>query len=43
MATGDQIVTASWDRTANVYDAATGELLQSLVGKLMITYLEMNL
>ncbi|XP_014666900.1 PREDICTED: WD repeat-containing protein 37-like [Priapulus caudatus] len=32
MAAGDQIVTASWDRAANVYDAATGELLQSLVG-----------
>lgn len=32
MATGDQIVTASWDRTANVYDVSTSELLHSLAG-----------
>ena len=31
---GDQVITASWDRTANLYDAETGELLQSLSGKL---------
>lgn len=29
---GDQIITASWDRTANLYDVETGELVQSLGG-----------
>ena len=29
---GDQAVTASWDRTANIWDVNTGELLHSLVG-----------
>jgi len=31
---GDQVVTASWDRTASLYDANTGESLQSLTGNL---------
>lgn len=30
--TGDQIITASWDRTASLYDLETGELVQSLSG-----------
>lgn len=30
---GDQVITASWDRTANLYDTQTGELLNMLVGK----------
>lgn len=29
---GDQAITASWDRTANIWDVNTGELLHSLVG-----------
>ncbi|KAK6635541.1 hypothetical protein RUM44_000793 [Polyplax serrata] len=29
---GDQIITASWDRTASLYDVETGELVQSLGG-----------
>ncbi|XP_046996838.1 WD repeat-containing protein 37 isoform X1 [Schistocerca americana] len=29
---GEQVITASWDRTANLYDVETGELLQSLGG-----------
>ncbi|XP_066977066.1 WD repeat-containing protein 37 isoform X2 [Macrobrachium rosenbergii] len=29
---GDQAITAAWDRTANLYDAHTGELLSQLVG-----------
>lgn len=28
----DQIITASWDRTASLYDVETGELLHSLIG-----------
>jgi len=33
---GDQIITASWDRTANLYDVETSELLNSLTGTLYI-------
>lgn len=29
---GDQAITASWDRTANLYDTHTGELLSQLIG-----------
>jgi len=29
---GTQIVSASWDRTANIYDAETGALVNSLTG-----------
>ncbi len=32
IAGGDQAVTASWDRTANIWDVTTGELLHQLVG-----------
>ncbi len=32
-ATGSQIVTASMDRTAKIWDASTRELLQTLKGK----------
>ncbi|XP_035220269.1 WD repeat-containing protein 37-like isoform X2 [Stegodyphus dumicola] len=32
LAGGDQVITASWDRTANVYDVQTGELVTQLVG-----------
>jgi len=34
---GEQIITASWDRTANLYDVETGGLLNSLTGKLSVT------
>ena len=30
---GDQAITAAWDRTANLYDAHTGELLSQLIGE----------
>lgn len=29
---GDQVITASWDRSANLYDVETGELVQCLTG-----------
>ncbi|KAK3853554.1 hypothetical protein Pcinc_039913 [Petrolisthes cinctipes] len=29
---GDQAITAAWDRTANLYDAHTGDLLSQLIG-----------
>ncbi|XP_047490920.1 LOW QUALITY PROTEIN: WD repeat-containing protein 37-like [Penaeus chinensis] len=29
---GDQAITAAWDRTSNLYDAHTGELLSQLIG-----------
>ena len=32
IAGGEQAVTASWDRTANIWDVTTGELLHQLVG-----------
>lgn len=30
---GDHVITASWDRTANLYDVETGDCLQILTGK----------
>ena len=30
---GSQVISASWDRTANLYDAETGELITTLTGK----------
>jgi WD40 repeat protein len=36
---GDQAITASWDRSAYLYDANTGDLLQSLTG---ISYISDN-
>lgn len=32
---GKQVVTASWDRTANLYDVETSELVHSLTGILL--------
>src|SRR6218665_2158826 len=32
LAGGSQVITASWDRTANMYDAETGALISSLTG-----------
>lgn len=29
---GEQVITASWDRSANLYDTQTGEVVQSLLG-----------
>ena len=29
-----QVVTASWDRTANLYDAETGEVVNTLTGQI---------
>lgn len=29
---GDHVITASWDRTANLYDVETGDCLQILTG-----------
>lgn len=31
---GEQVITASWDRTALLYDVETGELLQTLTGSM---------
>lgn len=31
---GKQAVTASWDRTANLYDVETSELVHSLTGRI---------
>ena len=33
LADGKQIVTASWDRTANLYDVETRAIVHSLTGK----------
>lgn len=33
---GKQVVTASWDRTANLYDVETAELVHSLTGTLAL-------
>jgi len=30
---GDQVITASWDHTANLYDVETREMLQTLSGE----------
>lgn len=32
MAGGGQVITASWDRTANLYDAESGEVINTLTG-----------
>ena len=32
IAGGDQVITASWDRSANIYDAESGEILNTLTG-----------
>ena len=29
---GNQVITASWDRSANIYDAEKGEIIQTLSG-----------
>jgi WD40 repeat protein len=34
---GDQVITASWDRTASLYDVETREMLQSLSGGCPLT------
>lgn len=39
---GDQAVTASWDRTASLYDVESGELLHSLSGLLHIFIYTIN-
>lgn len=33
LAGGEQAVTASWDRTASLYDVETGEMVQTLSGE----------
>lgn len=37
---GDQVITASWDRTASLYDVETREMLQSLSGECILRHLE---
>jgi len=32
LVSGTQVVSASWDRTANIYDAETGAVVNSLTG-----------
>ena len=34
---GSQVISASWDRTANLYDAETGELITTLTGEISYT------
>lgn len=34
---GDQVITASWDRTASLYDVETGDLVQSLSGNFVFS------
>ena len=29
---GNQVITASWDRTANLYDVETNEVVNSFIG-----------
>lgn len=36
---GDQVITASWDRTASLYDVETRELLQSLSGGCVLKFI----
>ena len=38
LAGGSQVITASWDRTANLYDAETGEIVNTLAGKTRHTF-----
>lgn len=38
MAGGEQVITASWDRTAILYESETGEQVNTLTGKIF-TYL----
>lgn len=33
---GSQVITASWDRTANLYDAETGAVITTLTGLLNV-------
>lgn len=35
MAEGSQVITASWDRSAILFDAETGEQIITLTGKLL--------
>ena len=30
---GNQVITASWDRTANIFDAEKGEIINTLTGE----------
>ena len=32
---GSQVITASWDRTANLYDAEKAEIINTLTGKII--------
>ena len=34
---GSQVISASWDRTANLYDAETGELITTLTGEILLS------
>lgn len=38
LAGGDQLITASWDRTANIYDAERGEILSVLSGDIVFEF-----
>lgn len=35
---GEQLITASWDRTANIYDAERGEILNVLSGSFLFPF-----
>ena len=38
--TGDRLVTASWDRSAILFDAETGTKISALTGKFQMFYCE---
>jgi len=39
LVSGSQVISASWDRTANIYDAETGALVNSLTGTVIYFFL----
>lgn len=42
MMEGNQVITASWDRTAILFDAETGDQITCLTGKGKIIYTKHN-
>jgi WD40 repeat protein len=42
LSSGDQIITASWDRTSNIFDAASGKIIKTLTGYLLVYRFLMN-
>ena len=38
LATTSQVITASWDRTANLYDSESGEVINTLTGEFLTLF-----